>query len=123
MNRAMLLLPLLAATQALAQTAPADFPADASTLSAAALQEALAGKVFAVKLADGTSWRLEYKSSGYFWINTSRGFNDSGKWTVQDGKLCSELQKVAASCSEARMHGKALLLKRSSGEIIELVAQ
>ena len=114
---------LVAASQTFAQTAPADFPADTTTPSATALQEALAGKVFAVKLADGTSWRLEYKSSGYFWINTSRGFNDSGKWTVQDGKVCSELQKVAASCSEARMHGKALLLKRTSGEIIELALQ
>lgn len=122
MNRLVLAL-LVAASQTFAQTAPAEFPADANTPSAAALQEALAGKVFAVKLADGTSWRLEYKSSGYFWINTSRGFNDSGKWTVQDGKVCSELQKVAASCSEARMRGKALLLKRPSGEIIELAAQ
>ena len=122
MKRLVLVL-LSAASQTFAQTAPADFPADASTPSATALQEALAGKVFAVKLADGTSWRLEYKSSGYFWINTSRSFNDSGKWTVQDGKVCSELQKVAASCSEVRLHGKAMLLKRPSGEIIELVAQ
>ena len=122
MNRAMLL-PLLAATQAFAQTAPADFPADATTLSAAALQEAFAGKVFAVKLTDGTGWRLEYKSNGYFWVNTSKGFSDTGKWSTTDGKLCGEGQKIRASCNEVRANGKALLLKRDSGEIIELVAQ
>ncbi len=114
---------LCAASQTFAQTAPADFPADANTPSAAALQEAIAGNVFAVKLADGTSWRLEYKSNGYFWVNTSRGFSDSGKWSTTDGKLCGELQKIKPSCNEVRANGKALLLKRDSGEIIELVAQ
>jgi hypothetical protein len=117
------LLPLIAVSSAMAQTAPADFPVDATPPAAAVLQGALAGKVFAVKLADGSSWRLEYKGSGYFWINTSKGFADTGKWSTQDGKLCSEGQKIKANCNDVRARGASLLLKRESGEIIELVPQ
>ena len=52
---------------AISQTsAPTTFPEEAITPTASELKERLAGKVFKVKTVDGSSWRLEYKASGYF---------------------------------------------------------
>ena len=65
-------------TAALAQTAvppiaPVDFPADAKPLTAEDLRQRLAGKVFHVPLADGSSMRLQYQAAGYYHVDTSRG--------------------------------------------------
>jgi hypothetical protein len=114
----------LACLGASAQTVPPDsFPADALAPPAAELQKLVSGKVFAVKLANGNSWRLEYKANGYFFINTSSGFSDTGEWRTEDGKLCSKGRNISGSCNETRTQGDALLLKRDSGEIVQLVAQ
>ncbi len=118
--RALPILLLLLTTQAFAQTAPAEFPADATPLAAGALQDRLSGKVYSVKPADGSEWRWELKSGGTFFINIG-SFSDYGKWRVEDSKLCSDGRKIKASCNEIRQHGSALLLKRDSGEIVEMV--
>jgi hypothetical protein len=98
-----------------------DFPPDAKPLAADALQQRLTGKVFHVERADGNHWRLQYQGSGYYFINTSRGFNDSGKWRVEDSKLCAEPQKTPAGCSETRLLGESLYVKRAvNGEVIKL---
>ena len=101
--------------------APTEFPADATTPGAGGLNELLAGKTFSVKLADGASWRLEYKLSGYYFVNTSSGFNGSGKWYAQDGKLCSETSSTPQVCADARVSGGLLYVKRMNGEVIVLI--
>ena len=95
------------------------FPDGASTPSAEALKKRLGGNVFTVKLADGTSWRLEFKSNGYFFVDTSTGFRGSGEWTTEDGRLCSQLRGRDRSCNEARVHQDTLHFKRDSGEFIQ----
>jgi hypothetical protein len=105
----------------LAQTAPSEFPADAQPIDTASLRQRLAGKVFAVKLADGSIWRVEYQESGraYFNFGSDR---DSGKWWTEDSKLCSEWQKTSLSCSEARIVGDVIYLKRArTGEVVSLM--
>lgn len=102
--------------------APA-FPDGAAPPNAAELRERLAGKLIKVQLADGSSWRLEYKANGYFFVNTSRGFSDTGEWRTEDGKLCSKGRKINPSCNDVRVVGDALYLKRDSGEIVQFVAQ
>jgi hypothetical protein len=114
---------LAACTNVTAQTAPTEFPPEALPLAPAALQEAISGKVFSVKLTDGTSWRLDYKANGYFFINTSRGFADKGTWTVQESKLCGERQRAAPSCSEMRQLGKRLFMQHNTGEVVEFLVQ
>jgi hypothetical protein len=99
------------------------FPDDVVTPSAAEIKQRLSGKNMLVKLADGGSWRLQYKDDGYFFLNTASGFSDSGKWTTEDGKLCGALRKVGSSCNEVRTKGDAFFLKRESGEIVQFVAQ
>ena len=107
---------------AFAQTSAAQaFPDGAAVPNAGELRERLAGKLIHVKLANGGSWRLEYKANGYFYINTSGGFSDTGEWKVEDGKLCSKGRKIADNCNEVRLVGDALYLKRDNGEIVQFV--
>ncbi|MEJ5999263.1 hypothetical protein [Paucibacter soli] len=100
-----------------------EFPEQAQAPSAAELQRHMAGKTFEVKLADGGSWRVQYKANGYFYLNTSQGMNDSGDWRAEDGRLCSKGMKIGSSCNEVRMAGEVLLLKRDSGEIVQFLAR
>lgn len=110
------------ATRALAEPAPTTFPAEAVAIAPAALQETLAGKVYAVKLADGGSWRWQFKADGYFFFN-SGSFSDSGKWSTKGTTLCSEGRKITASCNEIRQLGADLFLKRDNGEVIRMTTQ
>jgi hypothetical protein len=114
-------LSMLCAAAAFAQGAlPVEFPAASKSVSAAVLKEAIAGKTFTVDLADGSHWRLEYKSNGYFFVNTSSGFNGSGDWRADEERLCTRLRGEALSCNEVRDVGGVLYLKRISGEVIVL---
>lgn len=98
-----------------------EFPADAAVPNAGEIKERLSNKVFAVKLADGASWRLEFKANGYFFVNTSTGFQGSGSWIAEDGKICSGLRGNPPTCNDVRVHDEVLHLKRASGEIIQYV--
>jgi len=113
---------LLAGTGLAIAGATADaqtFPEGASTPDAAAVRKHIEGKVFDVALADGTSWRLEYKSNGYFFVNTSTGFNGSGQWQAEDGRLCGQLRGGDRSCNDVRFANELMHLKRNSGEVIQ----
>ena len=114
----------LCSAAALAQaTLPIEFPADSKPLSAAALKDAIAGRTFNVELADGSRWRLEYKTNGYFFVNTSSGFNGTGDWRAEDARLRTRLRGGDLSCNEVRDAGGVLHLKRDSGEVIALKAR
>lgn len=122
MRRSLIVLSLYPLAALAQPTLPTEFPAGAAPLAAEALQARLAGKVFRVKLADGNSWRLEFKANGYAYVDTSSGYRDSGKWRVEGSTFCDAWQKqAAAGCNEARLAGDTLLVKRrSNGEIIAL---
>ena len=92
-------------------------------MAAATLKESLAGRTFNVALADGSRWRLEYKANGYFFVNTSSGFNGTGDWRADDERLCARLRGGQMSCNEVRAAGGVLFLKRDSGEVIALRPQ
>jgi hypothetical protein len=99
------------------------FPEEASKPTAAEVKKYLDDRVFKIKLADGNSWRLEYKSNGYFYVNTSTGFNGSGQWQAEDGKLCGQLKGRDRGCNEVRIYQELLHLKRDSGEVIQYTQQ
>jgi hypothetical protein len=124
----MRLLVMLAAAAACgvasAQALPTEFPADAAVLSNDALRERMAGKTFTGRVANGNGWRLEYMANGFFFMNAGDGFADKGKWHVQDGKLCSEGARIPANCSEVRVKGDTVYLKRiSNGEVVALTSK
>ena len=98
-----------------------DFPADLPKSSADILKQRLSDKKFAVQLANGTSWKLEYKSNGYYFVNTSTGFNGSGTWQTADGQLCSQGRGEPMTCNDVRERSDGIVLKRQSGEVIVLV--
>jgi len=94
------------------------FDEAAAAPAANEIKTILAGNVFNVNIADGTSWRLQFNKNGYYYINTSTGYPDDGKWRTEDGKLCVEPRRTAAACNEARVSQGLLVIKRLSGEIV-----
>lgn len=117
---AWLLLPLTVMAQS---PSPPDFPADAMPLAGSELQARLSGKAFNAKLDDGQGWRMQYNANGYVFLDTSRGFRDTGSWRVENNTLCINWQKVASGCSEMRATTGVLYLKRASGEVVPLTAE
>jgi hypothetical protein len=116
-----------ATTLALAQApaGPQEFPADATPLSGEVLAARFAGKVFKVAHANGSTWRLQYNSNGFYFVNIyPSGFSDSGNWRIEGGKICTVPQRSAASCNEVRAAVDVLYVKReASGEVIKLEPQ
>ena len=106
------------AQSALAQ----DFPEGNAPLTPESLTNAVSGKVFSVKPAQGSTWRWQFNGNGYFYINIGN-FSDSGKWSTKDSALCTEGSKIKFSCNEVRAAGGELYLKRDSGEVVKLVTQ
>jgi hypothetical protein len=106
----------------LAQSAiPTAFPEGAISATVDQLKTRLTDRVFGAKMTNGDDWRFEYKSNGYFFLNTGRGYADSGKWRVEEGKVCAEMQKTGPSCSEMRIVNDVLYMKRASnGEVVAL---
>ncbi len=113
-----LALPLAAAAQA--KPTPTEFPDGAEPASAVQLRERIAGKVMRAQLADGSTWRIDYKDNGYMYIDTSGGFRDTGQWRVEEGKLCGEWRRAPSGCSDVRLKGDAIYLKRANGEVVAL---
>ncbi|HEX6704412.1 MAG TPA: hypothetical protein VF169_06585 [Albitalea sp.] len=115
-------LTMSACTLAWAQAMPTEFPADVTRPTGEALRTQISGKVYAATLASGTTWRLDYQASGFMFVNTSDGFADKARWRTEDGLLCSEGgARMPASCSEARIRGEIVYVKRvSTGEVIAL---
>ena len=89
---------------ALAQTAApnTEFPVDAESVEGDALRQRMAGKSFTAVAADGLEMRLQYKDNGFAFIDTSRGFRDTGKWRVEGKNVCTDWSRAPSGCSEAR---------------------
>ena len=98
-----------------------EFPEGATAVADNDLKKRISDTVFDVKLADGVTWRLEYKSNGFFFVDTSRGFRGDGKWSIDNGKLCGQLRGRDHSCNELRLVRDILHMKRDSGEIVQLI--
>lgn len=100
---------------------PTTFPEGAIPATEQQLKARLTDRVFGARMTNGDDWRLEYKSNGYFFLNTSRGYSDSGKWRIEEGKVCTDMQKTGASCSEMSIFNDVLYLKRATnGEVAAL---
>jgi hypothetical protein len=113
-----LFLATLAAASALLNVHAQTFGEGMTTLSAEELKTILAGNDFTVERPDGNHWRLQFKSNGYYFVNTSNGFADSGEWKAENGKLCAQPKKGTPGCSDARLDKGVLTFKRPNGEIV-----
>lgn len=116
---------LCAPLWALAQNVPTDFPADAQPLAADALRAAIAGKRFAATPAQGPSMRVEYKTNGWVFAETTTGFRDTGTWRVEGSSVCATWQRnpAGSGCGEVRLKGEQLYVRRvSNNEVLVLQA-
>lgn len=96
-----------------------DFPPDAQPLSASELDARLRGKVYTATLVSGVRWRADYKASGYVFVNTSSGGQDTGTWRTEDGKVCVEYRgRMRSGCTEVRGGAQALYAKSSSTGVV-----
>ncbi len=108
--------------QAPAAVAPTEFPADAVAEADAALKQRFAGRVLKAQPAQGAGWRMDFKDSGYVFLDLSSGYRDTGSWRIEGTRLCIAWQRPSSGsgCNEMRVHGDALLLKRTNGEVVAL---
>lgn len=112
----------LMTTAAWAQAAPSppiDFPAEARALTAEELTQRLAGKVFHVALADGSSLRLQYQAAGYYYVDTSRGARVNGTWRADGTRLCTDRVNRGPACNEVRLANDVVLVKLDTGEVVK----
>ena len=123
MKRLIVALASWVAVAAAAQAVPSgEFPAGSAAVEAGALREHLAGKVFRAQPASGPGWRLEYKANGYVFLDTTAGFRDTGRWSVEENRLCSTWERATSGCSEARLKAGVVYVRRTSnGEVVALV--
>lgn len=111
---------LWAQSTSLEPAKPAEFPAGATVPTAAELSGTLANKVWQAQFANGQKARYQFKGD-YLYVDLSSGASDTGKWSVEDGRLCAEFRRFNSGCSDVRMQeGKVWFKRASNGEIVGL---
>ena len=124
LHRALLGMSLLACGVQAQPVMPTEFPDGAVPMAPEDLSARIGGKVHRIKFFDGSAARVDYKANGYAYLDMSSGYRDSGKWRVDGTKFCVEWQKASSGCSEARLKGDTVFVKRvSNGEIISLASE
>ncbi len=99
---------------------PTEFPSDSVPLTQEDLKKRLTGKTFVSKPASGSDIRVQYRDT-YAYINIGN-MSDTGTWRVEGSSVCYEWRQIRPSCSEVRIAGGVLHLKRANnGEILTLV--
>lgn len=113
---------ILSANLALAQPSPPQsFPEGSVPVPGDSIKEHLSGKVYTVKPVDGSTWRMEFKTSGDMYLDTDRGYRDYGTWRVDGNRWCADLRKTGVTCSELHQRGEVLFYKRASnGEVVPM---
>ncbi len=113
-----LLIAALVSFAASAQDGPtAGFPPNSIAASAQELRAHLSGNSFQAKYRDGTTVTSKFDVDGGL-SATAPAFYDTGRWKVEDGKVCGSLRKNGAFCNEARFDAGTLYLRRMNGEVI-----
>ena len=101
---------------------PTEFPEDSAPVEATALKQFLTGKTLIGKPVVGPEFRIQYKESYAFFNSGST--NDSGRWRTEGSSVCYDWKTIRASCSEMRLSGQALYVKRANnGEVVRLHEQ
>ena len=107
-----------------AAAAPPAWPANARTLAADDLRRRVSGKAFDVQLDKGMSARMDFRDSGYVYVNVyPSGASDTGRWRVDGSQVCSEMRRFPSGCGEWRAVGDKLMLRRTNGQLVTLDAR
>jgi len=120
------LLVLAAALVQLASFAQGDssveFPPSSTVPTAPELKAHLSGKSFRARYADGTMVQTKFDADGGL-AATAPDFYDTGRWRVENGKVCGSLRKEGDFCNDARLESGALYLRSMSGEVVRYEPQ
>jgi len=95
----------------------AAFPPSSVAATSQELSAFLAGKSFQWSTAEGTRVKSKFGADGGV-AASAPGYYDTGKWRVEDGKLCGSMRKAGDFCNEARFDAGMLYLRRMNGEIV-----
>lgn len=99
-----------------------DFPADALALNSKEVDQRLRGQVYTGTSTTGNTFRIEYKDTGYVFINLSNGAKDSGTWRAEEGRVCVEYRgRIPSGCSELRATSDAVYGKREGANAITVM--
>ena len=100
----------------------ADFPPGARAPAAAEATSLLRGKSFTLANPNGSSTRVDHAgdASGGVAIYFA-GRSDSGTWRAEDGRVCYQFKTIPSACNDLRVAGKDVYLKRSNGQVVQLV--
>lgn len=114
----LLLSPLLIA--ACAATAPpaTEFPAGARAPTATELTTLLRGKTTHAPLPNGGTARVDHAADSNRVTAYAGGRSDTGTWHAEDGRICYEWKVFNSSCSEIRLVGEDLYVKRANGGVV-----
>lgn len=93
------------------------FPPSSTVATAQDLKAHLTGKTLNAIYADGTRVQSRFDADGGLFASAP-GYTDSGKWRVDEGRLCGSLRKTGEFCNEARFDAGTLYLRRMNGQVI-----
>lgn len=96
-----------------------EFPAGAKAPSAAEVTNLLKGKSFDFSGPDGI--RTDYAKEGNAITVYFSGRSDVGTWRAEDGRVCYQFKTIPSACNDLRVAGKDVYLKRSNGQVVQLV--
>ena len=89
---------------------PRDYPPDAQPVSAQALNELVRGQVWLARLANGSTWRMDFNSNGYVFLDVSTGGRDTARWRTEDSRICLDFRgNFPSGCAEYRLAGRQAL--------------
>ena len=105
---------------ACASTSPPapDFPAGARAPAAAEITNLVKGKSF--NLASG-GVRTDYGAAGNDITVYFSGRSDKGTWRAEDGRICFDYTTIPSACNDVRLIGNDIYLKRSNGQVTQLL--
>ena len=113
---------LVYAASACAQSAfPTEYPAEAKPVAGSEISSRFTGKVFTVKSMTSGSWRLEFDTRGYAFVDTDSGYRDSGPWRVEGERWCAKMARTGDNCADLYAVGETLFYKRvKNGEVVSM---
>ncbi len=99
-----------------------EFPAGARAPTAAEIGALLRGKSYTLVNANGSTTRVDHAgdASGTLAAYIA-GRADSGTWRAEDGHPCYEFKTIPSACNDVRVVGEDMYLKRSNGQVVQLV--
>ena len=100
-------------------TAPlTELPAGIRTPSATEIASLVKGKSF--NLASG-GMRSDYGAAGNDITVYFSGRCVKGTWRAEDGRICYEFTTIRSACNDVRLLGNDIYLKRSNGQVTQLL--